>query len=123
MIIPNKRPYYKVFTSSFVPSALSFFINISAITIGPFIFVRGSKISDRLLRHELVHVVQYRELYYVGFVFLYVFYWLLGLWRYMDPRLAYKEIPFEQEARHGESHNDYVILRPKHAWTRFKMLK
>ncbi len=122
-MIPNNRPYYKVITSSIIPRLLSLFISISAITIGPFIFVRSPKVSDRLLRHELVHVVQYKELYYVGFVFLYVYFWLVGLWRHMDARMAYREIPFEQEARHGESHKDYVILRPKFAWCKFKIMK
>jgi hypothetical protein len=71
----------------------------AAITIGPVISVRArAATNERLLRHELVHVGQWRRFGVVGF-----------LWRYLGAYLgwrvrghphwaAYRRIPFEVEA-------------------------
>ena len=71
----------------------------SAITIGPVISIRRRAVgSSRLLRHEAVHVRQWRQLGVVGF-----------LWRYLGAYLgwrlrgyphwgAYRRIPLEVEA-------------------------
>ena len=71
----------------------------SAITIGSVVAVRREAAQDeRLLRHELVHVRQWRELGYVGFLRRY-------LGAYLRWRLAgyghwgaYRRIPLEVEA-------------------------
>ena len=108
-----------VFEYSVVPKLLSVFMTIEAITFGPLIFCRAEA-SDRLLRHETVHVHQYRELYYVGFLLLYAFYWVKGLVKYQELRLAYLAIPFELEARHGELDPAYLSKRKPHAWTEWR---
>ena len=71
----------------------------AAITIGPVVSVRTSAAADeRLLRHEAVHVRQWRDLGFAGFLARY-------LWSYLRWRLrgyshwaAYRRIPLEVEA-------------------------
>ncbi|HEX4904554.1 MAG TPA: hypothetical protein VFU93_03815 [Acidimicrobiales bacterium] len=71
----------------------------SAITIGPVISVRRhAAASERLLRHEQVHVAQWRRLGVAGFLLRYVGAYLR--WRvhghgHWD---AYRRIPLEIEA-------------------------
>lgn len=71
----------------------------AAITLGPLVIVRrGLGASERLLRHERVHVGQWRRLGVVGFLRRYV-------GAYLRHRLggrshwgAYRRIPLEIEA-------------------------
>jgi hypothetical protein len=71
----------------------------SAITIGPLISIRRAAAGDpRLLRHELVHVAQWRRLGVVGFLVVYLgayLRWRLLLHGHWD---AYRRIPLEIEA-------------------------
>jgi hypothetical protein len=66
----------------------------AAVTIGRSIVVyRGSRLSERLIRHELAHVVQWRKAP-LTFPFRYVVAHL---------RHGYRNNPFEIEARRAES--------------------
>lgn len=68
-------------------------------TIGSLVLVRRRSADDaHLLRHELVHVRQYRERGIVGFLVPYL--WSYLRWRLRGhPHLAaYRRIPFEAEA-------------------------
>lgn len=71
----------------------------AAITIGSVISVRERCVGDEhLLRHELVHVRQWRELGFVRFVGIYVasyVTWRLRRYGHWD---AYRRIPLEIEA-------------------------
>jgi hypothetical protein len=65
----------------------------AAVTLGGTIFVqRGVRLTDRLLRHELAHVAQWRRQP------------LTFPWRYVagHVRHGYRENPFEIEAREAE---------------------
>lgn len=70
-----------------------------AITIGKVILVRRRAAADeQLMRHELVHVRQWRELGALGFLVRYLgayFYWRL---RGYPHWAAYRRIPLEVEA-------------------------
>jgi hypothetical protein len=71
----------------------------SATTIGPLILVRrGAETNERLMRHERVHVRQWAELGYVGFLRRYLA--AYARWRlYGYPHWgAYRRIPLEVEA-------------------------
>ena len=71
----------------------------SAITIGPVISVRRHAADDaRLLRHELVHVEQWRRLGFVGFLVRYVGSYLRWRLRGHGHWDAYRHIPLEIEA-------------------------
>ena len=71
----------------------------AAITLGRLIVVRRRAAADpHLLRHELVHVEQWRRLGVVGFLARYL--WAYGRWRLRghDHAGAYLRIPLEVEA-------------------------
>lgn len=71
----------------------------AAITIGPVISVRTRAIgNERLLRHELVHVEQWRRFGVVGFLRRYLGAYLVWRLRGHGHRAAYRRIPFEIEA-------------------------
>ena len=71
----------------------------SAITIGPVISVRRRAASSaRLLRHELVHVEQWRRYGVVGFLWRYLGAYLAWRLRGHSHWAAYRRIPFEVEA-------------------------
>ena len=71
----------------------------SATTLGRLILVRRDRADDAMLmRHELVHVRQYRELGFVGFFRTYLrayFRWRLRGYPHWG---AYRRIPLEIEA-------------------------
>ncbi len=71
----------------------------SAITLGRLIIVRrGSAGDERLLRHELAHVRQWRRFGMVGFLRRYLGAYLGWRWRGYGHRGAYRRIPLEVEA-------------------------
>lgn len=108
-----------IIRNSIVPKLVSWWMHVDAITIGEFVFVRARADSPRLIRHELIHVAQGRELLYVGFWLLYLAFWVDGLIRTKSPYEAYLGIPFELEARTCEGVEDYLEKRPRWAWRRF----
>lgn len=71
----------------------------TAITLGPVVIMRRRGVgNERLLRHELVHVRQWREHGVIGFLRQYLAAYLR--WRSLGyPHwAAYRRIPFEIEA-------------------------
>ena len=80
----------------------------AATTLGRFVFVRERALrSPRLLRHELVHVRQWRRLGVVGFGARYVAAYLAWRVRRYPHWAAYRRVPLEieadWEARGGET--------------------
>src|SRR5687768_3805054 len=70
-----------------------------AITLGPLVSMRRSAVDDaRLLRHELVHVRQWRSLGVVRFVLRYGGSYLSWRLRGCSHWAAYRRIPLEVEA-------------------------
>jgi hypothetical protein len=71
----------------------------SGITLGRTISVRsGREDDDHLMRHELVHVRQWRELGVVGFAARYLAAYLRGRVAGYGHWAAYRRIPLECEA-------------------------
>ena len=71
----------------------------SGITIGKVVSVRaGRERSERLLRHELEHVAQYRRHGIPGFLVRYSLHYLGWRLRGYGHRSAYRRIPFEAAA-------------------------
>lgn len=71
----------------------------AAITIGPLVCVRRRHADDdRLLRHELVHVRQWRALGATRFLLRYVGAYLRWRLRGYGHWAAYRRIPLEIEA-------------------------
>ena len=93
-------------------------IDIWAISFGFWVWCRG-ELSKTTKRHETIHFQQQLEL---GFIFqwlLYVMFWLIGLVRYRDGAVAYKENPFEREAYANERKFTYLEKRKRYAWTAY----
>lgn len=71
----------------------------TATTWGPVVAVRrGHERSERLLRHELVHVEQWRRYGLLGFLVRYVGAYLRWRCRGYGHWAAYRRIPFEASA-------------------------
>ncbi len=71
----------------------------AATTLGRFIFIRSSALdSARLLRHELVHVRQWRRLGVAGFGVRYLGAYTRWRLRRYPHWAAYRRIPLEIEA-------------------------
>ena len=83
-----------------------------ATTIGPVIFMRsGAAGSARLLRHELVHVGQWRRLGVPGFLAQYLGAYARWRLRGYPHWAAYRRIPLEIEA-------DWTARDPEEALSR-----
>jgi hypothetical protein len=62
----------------------------------------GIERLSRLLRHELAHVRQVKELGLIRFLFRYLVDYIRLRRSGLTPHLAYRAIPFEMEARAEE---------------------
>ena len=98
--------------------AVSVFIDVHAITLFPFIVCK-EKMDSVTLNHERIHLKQQKELWLLGFYFLYVLYWLKFLVEGMTRGGAYKNIPFEAEAYDNQNNLSYLKSRKKHSWKKY----
>lgn len=117
-----KTPFF--FENSRVPVWLSKLapIEISAITLGPFVFSRGI-ISEKTKRHETIHFYQYKELFFIGFLLVYIFdfLWAALIKRKGFTRDAYLAIRFEQEAWGCDDYDNYLESRAPYAWLNYPL--
>ena len=104
--------------NSKIPKYMSIFINVYAITLYPFVFIRDEG-NDITVNHERIHLKQQRELWIVGFYMLYVAFWLVGLMLKRSFQQAYEWIPFEKEAYANDHDMVYLFNRKKHAWRNY----
>lgn len=120
MNFKNSRAIF--FEDSSIPKLLSFLspIEINAITLGPFVFSR-TKVSEITKNHENIHWQQYIELGILGFLFMYMLYYVIGLFKYKDGKLAYFSIPFEREAYSNHEDLEYLKNRKRYCWLKYKV--
>ena len=105
-----------------IPALLSIVIKVGAITLWPFVFIRrGMEASERLIRHESIHIYQYGELLVIGFYPIYVWDWLHGLVKYKSGSKAYRRIRMEQEAYENEDDENYLEARKRYAWLKYRV--
>jgi len=110
----------RVIENSRIPGLLSWFINIYAITLYPFIICR-TVLDKRTRTHEFIHIAQQKELWVIGFYILYVWYWIKNIvWHRMHPTMAYRAIPFEIEAYDNDHNELYPLTRNRMAWKGLK---
>jgi hypothetical protein len=89
----ERRVGYRLWVGGPVPSGAD------GITLGSLVIVRdGAERSEHLLRHEQVHVRQWRRYGVVGFGARYLGSYLLWRLRRKDHHGAYLRIPLEVEA-------------------------
>ena len=96
------------------------FKGFAAINIFGAIFVRrGVSISDRLLRHEMIHSKQMRELSAIVFYAWYLIEWLIRLLVYWNAVKSYRNISFEREAYANEGNLLYLKERRPFAFLKY----
>ena len=97
-------------------------ININAITLGPIVLSRGI-LSERVKRHETIHFMQYKELFFIGFLLIYVYDYLYAalVKKKGFSRDSYLAIRFEQEAYENDHDLRYLEKRQKNAWKKYPL--
>lgn len=89
----HRNPGYRLWVGGPVPPGSA------GITLGSLVIVRTKAArSDRLLRHELVHVRQWKYLGVVRFLWQYLGAYFKGRLKGRSHRDAYRRIPLEVEA-------------------------
>ncbi len=111
----------EIYNDKFLDS-ISWFMKIAGISLFPFIILReyrkGTERGKILVNHETIHFWQTIELGIVGFYVLYLWYYLFNLIKYKSTMKAYKQIPFEIEARGNEKNLNYIKTRKFYSWTK-----
>jgi len=100
--------------------AVSWVVDVTAITLFPFI-ISHDEMSDDVLRHETIHILQQKELFVVFFYMLYGWDYLKGLFKFRDKKMAYYRIRFEQEAYAHMFNENYLDNRKPYNWRRYKV--
>ena len=97
-------------------------ININAITLGPVVLSRGV-LSERVKRHETIHFMQYKELFFIGFLLIYLYDYLYAaiIKKKGFSRESYLAIRFEQEAYDNDHDLEYLEKRQKKAWKKYPL--
>ena len=74
--------------------------DIGAITFGNYVFITKftKNYWKTLVLHELIHVQQYINHGFSGFIIIYLFHFCKGLIKYKNWNKAYVNVPFEVEA-------------------------
>jgi hypothetical protein len=104
----------KIKKNSAVPRALG----VRGIALFPYIFIKDEG-DDVIVNHESIHIEQQKELWVLPFYLLYVLFWLRGMRRLGDSRMAYYDIPFEKEAYSNAEDLSYLKNRERHAWKKY----
>ena len=95
--------------------------SFSAVTIYPFIFLKHQdcKKDHVLINHELIHIRQQKELFWLVFFVWYLAEYLIKWAYYRNSYTAYRNISFEREAYTFENDLDYLSRRRFFAFFRF----
>ena len=72
-------------------------------------------LSDTTINHESIHTSQIRELLYLPFYIIYVGEYIYKLFKYCNPKKAYRNISFEKEAYEHQGDKDYLKSRKHYA--------
>ena len=108
-----------IIKNSKVPKWASIVIDVYAIALWPFVFIRDEG-NEVTINHEKIHLRQQVELLVVGFYILYGFYWLKSFVKNRDKAQAYYDIPFEKEAYTMQKDMTYLDSRPRYSWLNFR---
>ena len=93
-------------------------IEIWAMSLAFWVFCRD-KMSEQTRRHETIHYQQQLELGFILQWILYGLFWLVGLVRYRDGAMAYRQNPFEREAYDNEADPTYLETRTRWSWINY----
>ena len=87
------------------------FRKIDGIALWPFVLVKSMSPSERLIRHEGIHLRQQIEMLIIFFYVWYILEWTLRCIQYRDRTKAYFNISFEREAYQNEDNPEYLKSR------------
>ncbi len=105
----------KVVENKFIP-----FKGFTAINLFGVLFVRkGVYVSERLIRHEMIHTKQMNDLTAPIFYVWYVVEWVIRLLMYWNSHRAYRNISFEREAYENEDNSIYLKGRKPFAFLKY----
>lgn len=94
--------------------------HIAGIALWPFILLKSKNPSDRIIRHEKIHLRQQLEMLILPFYIWYAFEWFVKWIRYKNVAKAYYELGFEREAYRNEEEIDY--LKNRRFWNFIKYI-
>lgn len=115
----------KIIYNRFIP-----FKGFVAINLFGVLFVRKeyeddmnehAEVKNVVINHESIHTAQMKELWFIGFYLMYLFYYLFLLAKTGDAKAAYRKIPFEAEAYANERQADYLATRERFAFKHYKV--
>lgn len=89
-----------------------------AINLFGIIFAK-EKLSERDMRHEYIHTMQQREMFFLPFFIWYLVEWGIRLVVYRNAHRAYRNISFEREAYANQHDQHYKDSRKRFAWIRY----
>lgn len=95
----------------FIRNKLLPFGSYKAFAFFPILFYKGEHPSDILINHEIIHFAQQKELYFIGFYLLYLYFWV---------RYGYVNNPFEREASENQHAEKYMDVRKRFGWREYK---
>ena len=94
------------------------FKGFSAMAFVWWVFAR-KELTDRVIRHEEIHIRQQKEMLVIFFFLWYGIEWLLRLIQYRNRMTAYKNISFEREAYDNMSNIGYLNTRKAYSFIRY----
>ena len=106
----------KIIYSQFLPIKGFRAINLFGIIVAR---KEYGNLPEQIIRHEVIHSRQIRELWIVGFYVWYLTEWIINWVRYRDPYLAYRRISFELEAYTFDQDANYLKKRSRYAFRHF----
>jgi hypothetical protein len=116
--------------NSKIPSYFEFMNNDAlSLMLFPYIFVRSKKELENktdydyreIINHEKIHFQQCKELFVIGFYFMFMFEWFINLIKKFSLWEAYLCIRFEQEAYENMTNFDYLKKREPYSFTRYNI--
>lgn len=107
-----------IIIGNLVPDLVSIFMRVKGITIFPFIFLRPTA-TEININHEKIHIRQQLELLVVLFYVLYFLDYAIGIIKYRNTRLAYKNITWEKEAYANQENFAYLKRRKWYAFVKY----
>lgn len=76
-------------------------------------------VTEDDVNHEFIHIKQWGELWYIGFLLWYVIEWFVRLVQYRDFDKAYRNISLEREAYANDKNLTYLESRKKFAFLQY----
>jgi hypothetical protein len=118
--MPDRFPIFYVSPKCIRLISFCIPLSIEAITLGPIVISRNP-LDECVRRHEKIHYLQYKELFFLGFLVMYIWDFFRGYLLYKNWHKAYRRIRFEQEAYEYMFSNGYVQERERYAWRNYSV--